>query len=271
VDFTTDEKGIEGSAPDHHGHGTHVAGTIFGKDVQRTRIGIARDVKKVLIGKVLGPNGAPTETVLNAIDWALKRRADVISMSLGIDFPSLAEQLRNRGLPENVAVSRALEAYRSNVRLFDRVASLIHARAERGRGALLVAASGNESKRELNPQFTVGVSPPAAADGVISVGALSSAPRAVAPFSNTGCTMSAPGVQILSAQCGGGLTYMDGTSMATPHVAGVIALWIEKLFPSGERPSGWAADVQRALENSAKAIPRQSRSDVGLGIVQAPV
>src|SRR5208282_262287 len=49
--------------------------------------GIDRGVKKVLIGKVLGPEGGPTEAVFNAIEWALKRKADVISMSLGMDFP----------------------------------------------------------------------------------------------------------------------------------------------------------------------------------------
>jgi subtilisin family serine protease len=270
MDFTTNEQGEPGSASDAHGHGTHVAGTIFGRDVNGTRIGVAQGISRVLIGKVLGPNGAPTETIFNAIEWALKRRADVISMSLGMDFPGLVARIQETDIPTDIAVSRALEAYRSNVRLFDRLALLVQARVARGRGALLVAASGNESRRSVDKRFTVAVSPPAAADGFLSVGALSPSPFTVASFSNTGCLLSAPGVDILSAQNKGSLTSLSGTSMATPHVAGVLALWIQRLFPGGDRPNGWAVTVQRALESSVMPLAAQSRSDVGLGMVQAP-
>jgi subtilisin family serine protease len=275
MDFTVDESGIPGSATDEHGHGTHVACTIFGRKVDGIRLGVAPGITKALIGKVLGPQGGPTETVFSAIEWALKRRADVISMSLGMDFPKVVKRLKDAGFPQDIAVSRALEAYRSNVRLFDRLASLIDATAARGRGALLVAACGNESRRKEDPRFTAATAPPAAADGFISVGAVSetgeaSAPFAVADFSNTGCLLSAPGVGILSAQAGGGLVMMNGTSMATPHVAGVIALWIQKLFPKGARPPGWTGDVQRELEKSVISAPGQARSDVGIGIVRAP-
>ena len=70
-DFTTDEQGVAGSVPDVHGHGTHVAGTIFGREVNGTRIGVAPGVTRALIGKVLGgPTGGSTEAVFNAIDWA---------------------------------------------------------------------------------------------------------------------------------------------------------------------------------------------------------
>lgn len=111
MDFIADEAGKPGSADDHHGHGTHVAGTIFGRDVGDTRIGVARGVKKALIGKVLGPKGGPTEAIFNAVEWALKRKADVISMSLGMDFPGLVNLLMQKlALPQDIAVSRALEA-----------------------------------------------------------------------------------------------------------------------------------------------------------------
>ena len=276
MDFIADEAGKSGSADDHHGHGTHVCGTIFGRDVDGTRIGIARGVKKVLIGKVLGPAGASTEAIFNAIEWALKRKADVISMSLGIDFPGFVAQLMEKlQLPQDIAVSRALEAYRENIRLFDRLAALVEARVANGRGALLVAASGNESRRSDSPQFTVATAPPAAADGFLSVGAVSrtdnpDVPFAVAPFSNTGCLFAAPGVGILSAKRGGGLVTMNGTSMATPHVAGVMALWTQRLFPAGNRPNGWAKDVLLEVQRHLTVAPGQTRSDVGLGIVRAP-
>jgi hypothetical protein len=135
---------------------------------------------------------------------------------------------------------------------------------------LLVAASGNESRRRQNPIFTAAVAPPAAADGFIPVGAVSREPFAVAPFSNTLCQVCAPGVDIFSAKLGGGLISMSGTSMATPHVAGVLALWTQKLFSTGLRPAKWATDVQRALEFNVKIVPDGSRSDVGLGMVQSP-
>lgn len=276
MDFTVDEQGVAGSAPDADGHGTHVAGTIFGREVNGMRIAVAPGVRKVLIGKVLGPQGGPTEAVHNAIDWALRRHADVISMSLGIDFPGVVTRLVQAGFPEDIAASRALAAYRENVRLFDRLAALVEARVASGRGALLIAASGNESRRNQDPRFTVAVAPPAAADGFISVGAVAqtgnaASPFAVARFSNTGCVVAAPGVSILSAKLGeSGLVRMSGTSMATPHVAGVIALWTQKLFPDRDRPKGWAKDVQRAVETNVISDPDQVRNDVGLGIVRAP-
>lgn len=275
ADFTVDEQGRPGSAPDLHGHGTHVAGTIFGREVNGARIGVAQGVSRVLIGKVLGANGGPTEAVLNAIEWALHRRADVISMSLGIDFPGLTARLINEGFPPEIAASRALEGYRSNVRLFDQLAALVEARVARGRGAILVAAAGNESRRDRDPRFTVAVSPPAAAAGFLAVGALSrtgnpAAPYSVASFSNTGCLISAPGVGIVSARLGGGLVAQSGTSMASPHVAGIVALWTQKLFPGHNRPAGWARDVRRAVESRAIAIAGHDRNDVGLGLAQAP-
>jgi hypothetical protein len=58
--------------------------------------------------------------------------------------------------------------------------------------------------------------------------------------------------------------------MAAPHVAGVVALWTQKLFPDGDRPNGWAKDVQRAVETNVISAPGQVRNDVGLGIVRAP-
>ena len=79
--FTTE------SDDDIDGHGTHCAGTVFGRDVDGMRIGVARGVKKAIIGKVLGNGGGSSETLVNAIQWSVQNGANVISMSLGLDFP----------------------------------------------------------------------------------------------------------------------------------------------------------------------------------------
>jgi hypothetical protein len=63
---------------------------------------------------------------------------------------------------------------------------------------LLIAAAGNESRREVDPGFEIAVSPPAVADGIVSVAAVAKDPKGltVAPFSNVGARVSGPGVGI---------------------------------------------------------------------------
>jgi subtilisin family serine protease len=261
-----------GSPDDDHGHGTHCAGTIFGRDVNGTRIGVAPGVKTALIGKVLGPGGGGSDSVLEAIEWSLQNGAHIISMSLGIDFPGYVAALQQDGVPTELATSFALEGYRANVLLFERLAKLVEARSAFMQAALLIAAAGNESQRDVDPDFEIGVSPPAVSDGIISVAALQPGPQGltVASFSNVGARVSGPGVGVLSARAGGGLRSMNGTSMATPHVAGVAALWAQKLQIAGQFGSPLFADrlVGSAITDPLKAGFDQP--DIGAGIVQAP-
>jgi len=281
ADFTGEGEGDPG------GHGTHCAGIIFGADVETskigggvetTRIGVARGVRKALIGKVFNSSGeSSTATIATAVQWALQNGAHVISMSLGFDFPGMVAQAVANGYPAKVATSRALVDYRMNLRLFEALAALARARAAFGYGAILVAAAGNESDRHAKVPYVLSVSPPAAADGYISVGALGAEgpsidTLSVAWFSNSDPNVVAPGVDIISAEAGGkGLVAMSGTSMATPHVAGVAALWAERIMQTSLSYS--ADELLHSVIGRATRVPLDPSvdgRDVGAGVVQAP-
>jgi subtilisin family serine protease len=266
-DFTggTDTKDLDG-------HGTHCAGILFGRDVDGVRIGVAPGVRRALVGKVLGVTGCQTWTVLKGIQWAVEQGAQVISMSLGIDFPGQVRLLVEDGLPGDVATSLALEGYRQNVVLFERLARLYLAENPTAPGPLLAAAAGNESRREEDPRFSIGVSPPAVAEGIVSVGALqeSSAGLTVAPFSNVGPVLAAPGVGIVSAARGGGLCTMNGTSMATPFAAGVAALWAERMKETGSRSPMLLSSRLVGNATMEGIAPGVNPDLVGAGLVYAP-
>jgi subtilisin family serine protease len=271
-DFTGEGDG------DGNGHGTHCAGTIFGQAVNGYRFGVAPGVEKAVIGKVLGSQGGgSTQQIYEAILWAMQEGAHVISMSLGLDFPGLVQRLVDSNYPVDLATSLALEDYRANVKLFDRLAALAQARGAFFQGSLMIAAAGNESKRDIDPNYELAVAPPAAADGILSVGALQTPGEphnnlTVGDFSNTGPNISGPGVNIYSAQTGGGYVELTGTSMATPHVAGIAALWGEKLLST--RNSVPISQLSALLVGQAKLDRIASGFDpldVGAGLVQAPL
>ncbi len=257
---------------DINGHGTHCAGTIFGKDVDGTRIGLAPNVDKALIGKVLGDGGGSSATLAESIQWAVNEGAHVISMSLGIDFPGFVKFLVDEhNLDERPATSMALEAYRANVNLFTQLARMVEAQGMFGQGTIIVAASGNESDR---PNYEIAVAPPAAGTGIIAVGALEDGDEglSVAYFSNNQVDISAPGTNVLSAVPGGGLGFKSGTSMATPHVAGVAALWAQRQLETTGRVNNQILMAQLVASGTfAPLLESVEAEDAGSGIVQAPV
>ncbi|MEB3185990.1 MAG: S8 family serine peptidase [bacterium] len=204
---------LDGKPIDRNGHGTHCAGIAAA--TSRNAEGIVGQAPgvRILAEKVLGDNGAGSDAaVASGIIDAVNRGASVISLSLGG--------------PDDVRV----------------IADAI--RYARDRGALLIAAMGNQGKNVK--------SYPAANEGVMAVGSTDEGDR-LSAFSNTGDWISivAPGDRILSTlPWNGGLRgrrygVLSGTSMATPCVAGIAAL-------VRDRHPDWDADRVRAhLERTA--------------------
>jgi hypothetical protein len=262
---------------DVDGHGTHCAGTIFGRSSAGVgRFGVATGVDRALIGKVLHRGLGTSSTLYSAMLWAHEAGAQILSMSLGLDYPGEVAAHIADGQDPAEATAGALETYRGNIRLFEKLGELFTNAAAVGRGTLIVAAAGNESERDAPIPRERFVSPPAEAPQFVSVGALASpgAPHdrlTVAPFSNTGPQVCAPGVAVFSAYLGR-YALMDGTSMATPHVAGIAALWTEKL-----RQAAWGSlDVallrSRLIGQAGheRLAPGFDGLDVGAGLVRAP-
>jgi subtilisin family serine protease len=195
---------------DEVGHGTHVMGTIVAETNNGEGIaGIAPDSTLMPI-KIADDSGfVAFSDVLDGVDWAREHGADVINMSLG--GPLTIEQVA-LGQPTFTAARDA--------------------------DIVMVAAAGNDATRIRMY--------PASFAGVISVSAVDSTDT-IADFSNTGraVDIAAPGVDLISTIPDGEYALGTGTSMASPHVAGVAAL------VRAARPGLAADEVEAVLRASA--------------------
>lgn len=264
-----------GVETDVDGHGTHCAATILGQDVDGLRIGVARDARAI-VAKVIDDDGrASSASVTEAILWAAREGAHVISMSLGVDFPGYVAELVEEGIDELAATSIGLEAYTATIDIYRTLSSFLQTSGEERQRVLLVAASGNSSDHRADPPLALTADPPAASAGVAAVGAVGNDDGTdgltVASFSNINPEVVAPGVDVISAVPGDGLASFNGTSMATPHVAGVAALWAQKLREvGGHVPIGRVESSLIAYSSTAPLAGGFDPAAVGAGLVQAP-
>ena len=230
------------TAQDDNGHGTHCLGTLGGprSPAGEPRYGIASGAE-LFVGKVMKSNGKGNEgDILLGLDWALQNRCRIVSMSIG----------------KPVARGEAPDAR------YEEIGAIALRR-----NCLLIAAAGNDSDR---PGRVVPVEMPANSTTVMAVGAINRRLE-LYRLSNGGINangggidLAGPGVDVLSSErIGLARPYgvESGTSMATPHVAGVAALLMEA------RPDASAEEIWTKLTQSARRLSLPS-SDVGSGLVQ---
>ncbi|KUF10652.1 S8 family serine peptidase [Pseudoponticoccus marisrubri] len=253
---------------DANGHGTHLAGTALGRDVAGERIGVAPGVDRLVVGKAVSDTGrGDSQGFLQAMLFALARRVDVIGFALAFDIGRLVEDLVEADYPISLANAAAIHAYRGNLRIFETLLQM------QDRPPLILGAVGNDCRRTISPEFETGPSSPAAARNVLSVGALAPGPQGLcpAPFSNCGPELVAPGVDVRSAEPGGGLRSMHSSSAAMAHALGVAGLWVAALRATGQ-PTDARHVAARLLASATRdgLAGAPSVIDVGQGLVQAP-
>lgn len=218
------------AARDSGDHGTHTAGTIAGRPVRKRHIGVAPEAQ--IASALVIEGGDAVARVLGGMNWAVGIGARVLSMSLGFrgwweDFIAITDILRFRGI-------------------------------------LPVIAAGNEgsgstrSPGNYSAALSVG-----ATDSRDIVAAFSSSQLFDRPDDAIVPDLVGPGVDVISARPGGGYQSMNGTSMATPHIAGVAALLLSAF------PAATVDQVETSIFNSCVRPVSMDPQRGGRGIPDA--
>ncbi|TKC19261.1 S8 family peptidase [Robertmurraya kyonggiensis] len=220
------------SYTDDNGHGTHVAGIIGAEKNEIGTVGVAPDADIYAV-KVLDKTGSGyLSDIIKGIDWAISNKMDIINLSLTATMDSFAL---------HQAVDNAYN-----------------------QGLLVVAAAGNHGNTDGTGDT---VEYPARYESVIAVSAtdyLNQRGR----FSATGNSVevSAPGVKVMSTYLNNSYVSMSGTSMATPYVAGTLALLKQA------NPTYTNIQLRTNLIASTQDLGVAGKdSYFGYGLVKAPV
>ncbi|MDO8587266.1 MAG: S8 family peptidase [Armatimonadota bacterium] len=212
------------SPSDGSGHGTHVAGTIAAVYNTIGVVGVAPQARLYAV-KVLNNGGLGNlSDIIDGLSWCIDNGIQVVNMSLG--------------------------ASAGNPTFYEAISLVYQA------GITQVAAAGNEAGA---------VGYPAAYPEVIAVSAVDGNGN-FASFSNSGpeVDLAAPGVDVLSTYRGSRYATMSGTSMATPHVAGVAAVLLAL------RPEYTPDEVKASLQSTAADLGLPAEQQ-GAGLVQVVI
>lgn len=250
---------------DYHGHGTHVAGTVGGINKGNGVVGVAPGAKLIAL-KVLNRDGIGSDTALiSAVEWVTQHadEIDVVNMSLG----------QGRGYGDDLlheAIKKSVE-----------------------KGVVYVVAAGNQSVNIYHGKSSAANTVPAAYPEVMTVSAMVASDSVsggygpntnagtddtIASFSNYsernplnnpvkspggGIDVAAPGVDILSTYPNNQFKVLSGTSMASPHAAGLVARYIAKhrntLFPRGKKNAQTVYKIRQLFIDRAEPQDQWNR------------
>lgn len=230
-DGTIYDGGTKGSLDDH---GTHVSGTIGAKSNNQGVVGVNWNVK-IISAKFLGRNGGTTANAVKAVDYLTS--------------------LKNRGI-NIVASNNSWGGGGYSQALFDAISRANTA------GIMFIAAAGNAgTNNDVTASYPANYNLP----NVISVAAIDKT-GALASFSQYGAAtvdIGAPGVAINSTTAYNTYSSYNGTSMATPHVSGAVALY------ASTHPGATVAQIRNAILSSAVPTPSLAGKTVTGGRLDA--
>jgi subtilisin family serine protease len=216
---------------DTEDHGTHTAATIAGREHGGHAVGVAPGAG--LASAIVIEGGDVVARVLGGMDWAVGQGIRILSMSLGFrgwweDFLPLVRLLRRRNILPVFAVGNEGPGTSRSPGNYTEALSV----GAFDEGGLIAEFSSSQRFRRLR-------------DPIVP-------------------DLVAPGVNVISARPGGGYQAMSGTSMATPHVAGLAALLLEA------EPKATETQVERAIVRSAILGKGTTRDRAGRGVPDAP-